>query len=146
VCSADEIGSIEYGLTHVHTPVFVMLGHTQCGAVQAAVNAAQGKGDAPERNIPPLVNKIVPAVNQAMEAHKDVHGDKIVPYAMEENMWYGIEELFMKSPATRNLVKTGKVKVVAGVYDVGTGKVKWLSTEKLIRSSNVLKLLPLKQY
>jgi len=67
----------------------------------------------------------------AMEAHKDVHGDKIVPYAMEENMWMGIEELFMKSPATRNLVKTDKLKVVAGVYDVGTGKVKWLSTEKV---------------
>ena len=35
VCDVDEVGSIEYGLAHVHTPVLVVLGHTQCGAVTA---------------------------------------------------------------------------------------------------------------
>lgn len=131
VCDTDEIGSIEYGLAHVHTPVFVMLGHTQCGAVTAVTHAVQGKGHALERNIPPLVDNIIPAVKRAMEAHKDVHGDKIIQYAIEENMWQGIEDLFMKSPATRNLVKAGKVKVVAAIYDVGTGKVTWLTTKKV---------------
>ena len=131
VCDTDEIGSIEYGLAHVHTPVFVMLGHTQCGAVTAVTHAVQGKGHALERNIPPLVDNIIPAVKRAMEAHKDVHGDKIIQYAIEENMWQGIEDLFMKSPATRNLVKAGKVKVVAAIYDVGTGKVRWLPTKQV---------------
>jgi carbonic anhydrase len=131
VCDTDEIGSIEYGLSHVHTPVFVMLGHTQCGAVTAVTHAVQGKGHALERNIPPLVDNIIPAVKRAMEAHKDVHGDKIIKHAIEENIWQGIEDLFMKSPATRNLVKAGKVKVVAAIYDVGTGKVTWLPTKKV---------------
>ena len=35
VCDTDEVGSIEYGLAHVHTPILVVLGHTQCGAVTA---------------------------------------------------------------------------------------------------------------
>ena len=38
VLDVDEIGSVEYGLAHDHTPVFVVLGHTQCGAVTARYN------------------------------------------------------------------------------------------------------------
>lgn len=131
VCDTDEIGSIEYGLAHVHTPVFVMLGHTQCGAVTAVTHAAHGQGHALERNIPPLVDNIIPAVQRAMETHKEAHGDAIIPYAIEENVWQGIEDLFLNSPATVDLVKAGKVKVVGAIYDVGTGIVSWLPSEKV---------------
>lgn len=131
VCDTDEIGSIEYGLAHVHTPVFVMLGHTQCGAVTAVTHAAHGKGHALERNIPPLVDNIIPAVQRAMEIHKDAHGDAIIPYAIEENVWQGIEDLLLKSPAAFELVRSGKVKVVGAIYDVGTGVVSWLPSEKV---------------
>lgn len=131
VCDTDEIGSIEYGVAHVHTPVFVMLGHTQCGAVTAVAHAAHGQGHALERNIPPLVDNIIPAVQRAMETHKDVHGDDIIPYAIEENVWQGIEDLLMNSPATRNLVKAGTLKVIGAIYDVGTGKVSWLPEAKV---------------
>jgi len=95
VCDIDEIGSIEYGLAHVHTPVFVMLGHTQCGAVTAVTHSLLGKGHAFERNIPPLVDNIIPAVKKAMNDHKNIHGDDIIPYAIEENVWKGIDDLFM---------------------------------------------------
>lgn len=130
VCNVDEIGSIEYGLAHVHTPVFVMLGHTQCGAVTAVTHALQGKGHALERNIPPLVRSIEAAVQQAQAEHPNVHGNDIIPYAIEVNMWRGIEKLFMESPATRDLVKRGAAKVVGALYDVGTGKIVWLPETK----------------
>ena len=48
VCDVDERGSIEYGLAHVNTPVLVVLGHTQCGAVTAVTHSVQGKGHALE--------------------------------------------------------------------------------------------------
>ncbi|MFV9646966.1 MAG: carbonic anhydrase [Desulfobacterales bacterium] len=57
VCDVDEIGSIEYGLAHVHTPVLVVLGHTQCGAVTAVTHAIHGTVHALERNIPSLVEQ-----------------------------------------------------------------------------------------
>ncbi len=131
VCDVDEIGSIEYGLAHVHTPVLVVLGHTQCGAVTAVTQAVEGKGHALERNIPPLVDNIQPAVRRAMDGHPDLHGDKIIPYAIEENVWQGIEDLFMASPATRNIVTEGKAKVVGAIYDVCNGKVNWLPESKV---------------
>jgi carbonic anhydrase len=86
VCDVDERGSIEYGLAHVHTPVLVVLGHTQCGAVTAVTHAIHGTGHALECNIPPLVDNIEPAVRRAMANHPDVHGDEIIPYAIEENI------------------------------------------------------------
>jgi len=131
VCNTDEIGSIEYGLAHVHTPVFVLLGHTQCGAVTAVTQAIQGHGHPLERNIPPLVAPIQPAVMRAMAKHSDLEGSDILPYAIEENIWKGIEDLFMESPATRDLVNQGQVMVVGALYDVGTGEVTWLPQEKV---------------
>jgi carbonic anhydrase len=131
VCDTDEIGSIEYGLAHVKTPVLIILGHTRCGAITAVSQAVAGHGHKLERNIPPLVDNIIPAVKRAMEQHKDVHGDDILPFAIEENVWQGAEDLFMKSPAVRSLVKEGKVRVVGAIYDLGTGKVDWLPAAKI---------------
>jgi carbonic anhydrase len=126
VCDTDEIGSIEYGMAHVHTPVLVVLGHTQCGAVTAVAHAIHGKGHALERNIPALVDNIKPAVQRAMAQYPHLHGNEIIPQAIEENVWQGIEDLFTQSPGVRNMVKEGKAKVVGAIYDVGTGGITWL--------------------
>lgn len=130
VCDVDEVGSIEYGLAHVNTPVMVVLGHTQCGAVTAVTQAVQGKGHALEINIPPLVDNIEPAVLRAMKIYPHAKETEIIPLAIEENVWTSIRDLFMKSPASRELVKTGKVKVIGAIYDVGTGRINWLSEDK----------------
>ena len=130
VLDVDEIGSVEYGLAHVNTPVFVVLGHTQCGAVTAVTNAVQGHGHPLERNIPPLVDNIIPAVKEAIADNPSVHGAEVIPHAIEENIWQGIEDLFMNSPVSRDLVNAGKVKVVGAIYDVANGKINWLPVDK----------------
>ena len=131
VCDTDEVGSIEYGLAHVNTPVMVVLGHTQCGAVTAVTRAINGHGHAMEKNIPQLVDNIEPAVRRAMEQYPHLKGDEIIPLAIEENVWTGIRDLFMKSPATREIVKAGKAKVVGAIYDVSNGKVSWFEDAKV---------------
>lgn len=136
VLDVDEIGSVEYGLAHVHTPVFVVLGHTQCGAVTAVTKAVQGHGHPLERNIPPLVDNIIPAVEKAIADNPDAHGAEVIPYAIEENIWQGIEDLFMHSPVSRNLVNEGKAKVVGAIYDVSEGTIIWLPE---VKSTEILK-------
>jgi carbonic anhydrase len=131
VVQTDEAGSIEYGLGHVFTPVLVVLGHTQCGAVMAVAGSMDGHGHSLERNIPPLIAPIVPAVKRAMTQHPDVSSDALISAAIEENVWQSITDLFMQSPATRELVKSGRVKVVGAIYDVGTGRVRWLPEDKV---------------
>lgn len=131
VVDTDEAGSIEYGLAHVNTPVLVVLGHSQCGAVTAVTHAVHGEGHALERNIPPLVDNIQPAVTRADQQNPQFHGDSIIPYAIEENIWQGIEDLFRESPATREMVKSGKAKVVGAMYVLETGVVEFLPEEKV---------------
>jgi len=132
VCGVNERASIEYGVAHVHTPVVVVLGHTQCGAVTAVAQAIQGHGDELERNIPDLVASMEPAVRKAMELNPDVKGNDIIPMAIEENIWAAIEKLFMQSPVTRDFVARGYVKVVGAIYDIGTGNIDWLAEDKTL--------------
>ena len=131
VLDVDEVGSVEYGLAHVNTPVFVVLGHTQCGAVTAVTHAIQGTGHPLERNIPPLVDNIQPAVKRAMEMHPEAKGADVIPHAIVENVWQGVDDLFMTSPVSRELVKSGKAKVVGAIYDVASGKIEWLPEAKV---------------
>lgn len=132
VIDTDEAGSIEYGLAHVNTPVLVVLGHTQCGAVTAVTHAIHGTGHPLELNIPPLVDNIEPAVRKAIADNPTLEGDAVIPAAIEENIWQGITDLFMKSPSSREIVRSGKAKVVGAMYDVSNGTVAWLPESKTL--------------
>jgi carbonic anhydrase len=121
VCGVNEMGSIEYAVEHVGTPVVLVLGHTECGAVKAAASNAETHG-----NIKLLIDKIGPAVSKAQSEHPDLHGIALVPAATEANVWNSIEQLFKHSPTTRHYVQSGKLKVIAAVYDVKSGRVRWL--------------------
>jgi carbonic anhydrase len=121
VCGVDEMGSIEYAVEHVGTPVVLVLGHTECGAVKAAATKAETHG-----NIKLLVDKIAPAVAKAQSQHPNLHGIDLAPAATEANVWQSIEGLFHHSPVTREYVRSGKLKVIAAIYDVKSGRVRWL--------------------
>lgn len=131
VCNTDEIGSIEYGMAHVKTPVLVILGHTRCGAVSAVTDAVNGHNRKLERNIPALVGSIAPAVKKAMAEYPELRGGALVAKATEANIWQCFNNLFMKSPAVRDMVKSGKYKVIGAIYDIGTGKIDWLPEAKV---------------
>lgn len=130
VMKTDELGSIEYGVCHVNTPLVVVLGHTQCGAVTAVTQELTGHAHPLERNIPPLVAPIIPAVQKTMREFPKLEGKALVEKAIEENVWEGVRNLFLQSAAVRDLVKAGKVKVVGAIYNVGTGEVAWLPDAK----------------
>jgi carbonic anhydrase len=121
VVGPSEIGSIEYGVAHAHTPLLVVLGHTQCGAVAAAV-----AGTELPPNIAALVARIKPAALAAAKAHPDLDGKNLVPFAVTENVWESIAEIYRNSSIVRETVKGGHLIVVGAVYDVWSGLTTWL--------------------
>ncbi len=123
VCNTDEVGSIEYGVDHLDTPVMVVLGHTHCGACTAVATGADVHGC-----IPDLIAPIRPALQKVYAAHPDLYGNALVPALVEANVWQAIENLFLRSSSTRERAKDGRVKVVGAVYDIETGTVKWMGT------------------
>lgn len=132
VVSRTQAGSIEYGLATVRTPVLVVLGHTQCGAVIEVLNAVEGRGRPLEINIQPLVRGIMPAVERAKAEHPDLSNADMLCRCVEENVWQGVKDLFLRSPTARDLVRDGAVKVVGAIYDVGRGSVDWLPEGRIL--------------
>ena len=95
----------------------MVLGHTQCGAVKAAINHIAAS-DAVPGAIRELVTTIKPAVVRA----KDRPGDAL-ENAIKANVELGVERLQSLEPILSGPVKQGKLKVVGGVYDLRTGGV-----------------------
>jgi len=110
-------GSIEYAVAELNVALVMVLGHTQCGAVKAAVKHISADDPLPGA-IAELVNNIKPAVAKA----KGEAGD-LLENAIKANVDIGVERLKTLEPVLAGPVKKGQVKVVGGVYDLRTGGV-----------------------
>jgi carbonic anhydrase len=131
VAATDEIGSIEYAVDHLATPVVVVMGHTQCGAVTAVVDDSKLPP-----NIATLVEPIKPAVEKAREANPQAAKDVLLKAAITANVWQAVEDLLRLSPIIREKVRDGKAQVAGALYDLDSGQVQWLGPhpdqEKLV--------------
>lgn len=128
-----QTASIEYGLLHVQTPLLVVLGHSDCGAVNAALSYTRHEGAVSKDNVDQLLDSIVPAINRAQLAEPDADPEALARRAVLENVWQSIEDLFQSSPAVCSLVQEGKTKVVGAVYDLTTNRVDWLDMGEVDR-------------
>ncbi|OKH32468.1 carbonic anhydrase [[Phormidium ambiguum] IAM M-71] len=106
-------GSIEYAVEELKVPLLVVLGHERCGAVTAAVKGGEVPG-----HISSLVNAIKPAVKSV----QGLPGD-IVENSVKANIKIVVSKLKSTQPIVSELVKSNKIKIVGGRYDLDTGKV-----------------------
>jgi carbonic anhydrase len=109
IASAEIIASLEYGAAVLGTRTILVLGHSGCGAVKAAM-----AGKAVPGQISTLYRFIRPAVDRA-------NGDLTVAEKVNATIQAGL--LRDASPVLSDLVKQAKLSVAAGFYDLGTGKV-----------------------
>jgi carbonic anhydrase len=124
VCNGDEIATVEYGVEHLGTPALVVLGHTKCGAVTAVAQGAELHG-----NLRALVHNIYAAVDKAKESNSNLQGEALVSAAVEANVRQSIADLLKNSPAVRERVESGKLKIRGAIYDIGEGRVNWLNDD-----------------
>jgi len=106
------LGSIEYAVDHLGVRLIVVLGHTRCGAVTAALASDTAPG-----HVQSLVRDIQPAVKAA----KGKDG-KVTDLTVAENAR-------LMAAKIRNEASLGEfakeVRIISGVYDLDTGKVEW---------------------
>jgi carbonic anhydrase len=109
IVTPEIIASLEYGVAVLGVEILLVLGHSSCGAVKAAM-----KADA----VPGQISTLYPHLRKAVE-QSDGNLDK----AIEANTKIQAELLRTSSTVIRDAVKAGKLKVESGVYDIATGKV-----------------------
>jgi len=125
VTDAIILGSIEYAAEHIGSPLIMVLGHERCGAVTATVDA-NGKG---EGNIGAIVKAIAPALKKVKSEcgkHKDCDKKdkaKLIECVVDKNARMVAANLVKQSKVLAELVKEGKIKIVAAKYDLDDGSV-----------------------
>lgn len=123
VSGVNELASVEYGVNQLETPTLIVLGHTQCGAINGVVTGATASG-----SVAPIFEKIAPAVERAAKANPAKSGKELVPATTIENVWQTIESILAQSVVVRQRVVDGKLKVVGGIYHLSDGQVEWLGS------------------
>ncbi|WP_136807977.1 carbonic anhydrase [Desulfosediminicola flagellatus] len=113
-----SLGSIEYAVKHLHTPLVIVMGHTSCGAVSAVASGAALEGH---------IATLGPAIQTAIKSVEETSGD-LVNNASKELARQIAKKIAESEPIVADLVKAGKVKVVPAFYDLHTGKVIFLDT------------------
>ena len=117
------IGSIEYALEQFGTPLVMVLGHQNCGAIQAApTHALHGYPDATgSAHMAGILEKIAPSVERARG--KGGNGARLCDDAAIENALSSAAELRQRSDIVKQRVAKGELKVVSGIFNLLTLKV-----------------------
>jgi carbonic anhydrase len=114
------LGSTEYAVAVLGAKLILVLGHSDCGAVKAAISVADGSNSFPPSTygaIGAVVDLIVPSVKALPADQRDL------AHATVKNAEDQAQIIEAKDPIIAPAVKAGKLKVVSAVYDTGTGRV-----------------------
>ncbi|MER9839932.1 carbonic anhydrase [Mesorhizobium australicum] len=114
------LGTVEYGAAVLGSPLIVVLAHTNCGAVKAACDVVTKNATYPGA-IGPMIEPILPAAI----AVRSEAGD-FVDNTAKESARRTARRLAASSKVLAGLIKAGKLKIVAAIYDLPTGAVTYV--------------------
>jgi carbonic anhydrase len=121
VMSCEASGSMQYAGSYLHTQLFVVLGHDGCGAVQAALETML-RGTRHRSRIHTLIENILPALGSI---DRRLTSSAQLSLAVERNVQWSMRQI-AESPEGRARLAAGEMKLVGGVYQVASGRVRFL--------------------
>jgi carbonic anhydrase len=133
ICGEIVIGSLEYAVDHLRTPLLVVLAHTSCGTVTAAVERSKTQSDFVAQgssvvldNLAGMLNKIAPTVARTSQKDPKLTGARFITAVATENVWQSMEDILRYSPVIYNSVRDQRVTLVGSLYHLDKGSVDWL--------------------
>jgi len=119
--TTEGLGSLEFGAAVLGVKLILVLGHSNCGAVNATVKALQ-EGNSLPGHIADLVDAMQPGIAPALKHH----GHDLEQAATIANVRHNVERLRSAAPILSDLVAKHQLRVEGGVYDLATGLVNLL--------------------
>lgn len=113
-----EVASLAYAVAVLKTPVVIVMGHTLCGAIRAAV--------CPDRAIDeltPIMDEIRPAARRIPGSDRAEPDQSVIDRVAHSHVGDVLELLVNRSEVIRNAVAHGTCRVVGALYDTRTGRV-----------------------
>jgi len=119
ILNDDILGSMEFACKLAGSKLIVVLGHTKCGAIEGACdNIELG-------HVTTLLNKVKPAIAIETEtkSERNSKNKAFVQNVTKHNVALTVQQVKEQSPLLREMEKSGKIKIIGGLYDLDTGKV-----------------------
>jgi len=117
----DILGSMEFACKLAGTPLIVVLGHTSCGAVKGACDHAKlGNLTSMLDNIMPAVDAVQSPEDQSLRNSGNI---SFVNDVAQNNVHLNIQRILDESPVIAEMVDSGDVQIVGGMYDISSGQV-----------------------
>lgn len=148
--SSDDLAAVEYGLLNLQTPLLVVVGHYPSRDVSNLIrkyDALEKRAEAEAAKITSsgvktlpqgttseemkLYNLVGPAIARSKKAYPDLQGYELANIVSEALVWQSLETILMKSTVTQDLVRAGKLNLIAAIADDSTGKIYWLGEHPL---------------
>jgi carbonic anhydrase len=124
IVAPSLVGSVEFAASQFGTRLVVVMGHTQCGAVDATVHALEHGGAPASKNLESIVDRIAPHVAY-VSSGPGSHEEHLAA-AVRANAAASARQLRSSSPILRELVDRGRVRITAAVLDLADGVVNFL--------------------
>ena len=121
IANPDVIASFEYAVAILHTPLFMVLGHGSCGAVDAAIKSIKDGTTLPG-HLPSLVEGLAPAVKAVLDRPGNT-----LDNAIKQNVALTVEKLKSATPIISQAVADKKIRIVGATYNLGNGRVELLA-------------------
>lgn len=112
------MGSLEYGVGHLHTKLIIVVGHEKCGGVTAAIS------DESEENVPKEIAGLVATLRKGV--YSFVGKTDKLEEAIHQNVDYQIQKI-SQNPEFKELIDRGELKVVGAYYHLEDGRIDFLN-------------------
>lgn len=134
VTSQKVLGSLEYCCSVAGAKLLLVMGHTRCGAVTAAVNCACASENASQvtgcEHLDSIVNDIQISIDRdscrGVGVLNPEEKQRYVDTVARRNVLTSIQSIIQRSNTLSNLVREGRIAIVGGMYDVTTGEIEYL--------------------
>jgi carbonic anhydrase len=123
IVAPSQVGSVEFAASRFHTRLVVVMGHTQCGAVIAALEELQGKAADDSANLRSIVERVRPSVESVFGAHGQDDPDALLHAAVRANVRASTDHLRHGSALLERLIQSNGLVVVGAEYSLETGVV-----------------------
>ena len=127
IVAPSQIGSVEFAASNFATPLVVVLGHSQCGAILATLESLQeSTTEEHSENSRSIVGRIRPAIEDLVDAENPEDPDTLCNAAVRANVKASVDQLEHGSKILKQLIDDGRICVVGAEYSLETGVVEFL--------------------
>ncbi len=123
IVAPSQVGSVEFAAERFGTRLVVVMGHTNCGAIQAALEATTGEPDPALRNLMSIVNRVRPNIQTLLATDLARDPARLAREAMRANVRASVSHLRHGSEILERLADSGGLAVVGAELDLATGEV-----------------------